>query len=253
MLNKASARRDDLRNASILEVIVAIIIVLVIFIYSNSLDFGDKIDALNATLNSLQDENEQLKEENRSFQASNLELERKLEDLKREAELLKKYVSASGEAGASIQELLDEVRRLTDENFILKQQLAQALASLKGSGIAGIDKPHCRLPVKDSSIRQKHRTLGQIAWSNQVLTFSIDSNLDEEKAILIPGIEELSSTESLSLSEFKAAAKLTWAHSRELVPECRYFVEVLIDRSAEMPLSTMLTIERYFYKTTTIL
>jgi uncharacterized protein YoxC len=249
MLNKASARRDDLRNASVLEVIVAIIIVLVIFIYSNNLDFGDKIDALYASIKGLQNKNKQLEQENSELRASNLQLEKELKELRREAELLKKYVSASGDAGASIQELLDQVRNLTDENSMLKQQLAQALVKLKGSGMGGIDKPHCRLPVTDPNIRQEHRILGQISWSNQALTFSIDSNLDREKAALIPGVEILSSSKSLSLDDFRSAANMTWSHSRQLEPECRYVVEVLVDPSAEMPLSTMLTIERYFYKT----
>ena len=60
MLGRADERKGDLRNASVLEVIVAIIIVLVIFIYSNDLDFANQKDILNTQISELRAEIDQL-------------------------------------------------------------------------------------------------------------------------------------------------------------------------------------------------
>ena len=50
IFGKAEERRGDLRNASVLEVIVAIIIVLVIFIYDQDKEFASTQAALQAQL-----------------------------------------------------------------------------------------------------------------------------------------------------------------------------------------------------------
>ena len=60
MKSRSNERKSDLRNASVLEIIVAIIIVLVILLHSNNIDFGDQIDELVQQIDSLRKENSAL-------------------------------------------------------------------------------------------------------------------------------------------------------------------------------------------------
>ena len=97
MLGKSQERKGDLRNASVLEVIIAVIIVLVIFIYSNDLDFADQVDAFQARIANLTNERDSLSERLRSKIYEIRELERANRELREENKFLREFVTADGD------------------------------------------------------------------------------------------------------------------------------------------------------------
>ena len=248
MLGKSQERKGDLRNASVLEVIIAVIIVLVIFIYSNDLDFADQVDAFQARIANLTNERDSLSEELRSKIYEIRELERANRELREENKFLREFVTADGDDISQVISVQERIVNLEDTVGILEDQLRSAQAALQKSGKGGIDKPFCRLPVADASIRQTHRFLGRVNWTSEGIIFSISEKLDPDEARLIPGVSELELNSPLSYTEFERSARLTYLDSRAKDPECRYFVEVIRDPQIDSPSSFLLLVERFFYK-----
>ena len=248
MLGKSQERKGDLRNASVLEVIIAVIIVLVIFIYSNDLDFADQVDAFQARIVNLTNERDSLSTELRSKISEIRELERANRELREENEFLREFVSADGDDISQVFSVQERILNLEDTVGILEDQLRSARSALQRSGKGGIDKPFCRLPVVDASIRQIHRYLGQVNWTSDGIIFSISEKLDPDEARLIPGVSELELNSPLTYTDFERSARLTYLDSRAKDPECRYFVEVVRDPKIDSPSSFLLLVERFFYK-----
>ena len=78
MQSRSNERKSDLRNASVLEIIVAIIIVLVILLHSNNLKFGNQIDDLVQQIDSLRQENSVLVNRLSDYQSQELKLQEEL-------------------------------------------------------------------------------------------------------------------------------------------------------------------------------
>lgn len=243
MHTRYDERKGDLRNASFLEVIVAVIIVLVIMLHSNSVDFAEQKDVLVNKIKSLSEENERLSLLVNDLKKLKRALEDENEELKRKNELYRKYVDASNFREAMVEENLT----LKDKVAVLESQLAAAKKKLKDVG-SGIDKPFCRLPVLDYTRRQTHKWLGRVSWSEQGIDFRIDPSLDPIEARNIPGVELLQSGSPLSSREFKAAARLAFDHSKEQNIECRYNVIIEVDPLIDPPSSFIILVETYFYK-----
>ncbi len=248
MLGKSQERKGDLRNASVLEVIIAVIIVLVIFIYSNDLDFADQVDAFQDRIASLIKERDAFSKDLKSKISENRKLEQTNKKLQEENEFLRQFVSADGEDGANLLALQKYVTELEDKVNIGEDQLAAARSALQASGKGGIDKPFCRLPVAEASLRQTHRFLGRVSWTDEGIVFSISDKLVPAEARLIPGVSELELYSPLSYAEFESSARLTYSDSRAKDPECRYFVEIMRDPKVDAPSSFLLLVERFFYK-----
>jgi len=248
MQRKSDERKGDLRNASVLEVIVAIIIVLVILLHSNNLKFANQKDALNQKIIELTDRNDKLQKLVSELKKEKRKLTKKVKDLESRIEVLKKYVDANAIGGTVVSDLLDNLRKLEDENAILKEKVTAVLKKLKDDGKGGVDKPFCRLPVLDNSIRQKHKWLGQITWTENGIIFVIDDRLDKDAARLIPGVYDLEAGSPLSRNSFKNAAQLAFADSKRQDPECRYNMIVKVDPKVDPPSSFILLVEAYFYK-----
>ena len=73
MLPKSEERRTDLRNVSVMEVIIAVILILMVVIYQKDIDlleFGNDRTELQLTLQKVSDQNKELSEENRQLNAS---------------------------------------------------------------------------------------------------------------------------------------------------------------------------------------
>jgi regulator of replication initiation timing len=246
MLRRAEERKGDLRNASVLEVIVAIIIVLVIFIYSNDLEFASQKDILNAQIQELRAETKSLKGELSDATREINELTKTNETLTRENELLRKFVDETAIGVDAIAKLGEKIEQQEDELGMLGDQLADAERKLKDQGKGGVDKPFCRLPVLDQSQRQTYRYLGQVRWSAQGIIFEISPKLDKGEARQIPGIEALESNSPLDDENFEKFAALAFEYSKAADPECRYVVTVALD--VDPPSSAMFMLEQYFYK-----
>lgn len=248
MLGKSQERKVDLRNASVLEVIIAVIIVLVIFIYGNDLDFADQVDAFQDRIAMLIKERDGLSKDLKSKISENRALKKTNRELREENDFLRQFVSADSEDGSELLALQKYITELEDKVSILEEQLAAARSALQNSGKGGIDKPFCRLPVADTSLRQIHRFVGQVSWTTDGIVFSISDKLDLDEARLIPGVLELELSSPLSYADFERSARLTYLDSRAKDPECRYFVEVIRDPQIDAPSSFLLLVERFFYK-----
>jgi regulator of replication initiation timing len=246
MLGRADERKGDLRNASVLEVIVAIIIVLVIFIYSNDLDFANQKDILNTQISELRAEIDQLGADLGQAQRKINTLTKENKDLSRENELLKKFVDENAGGIEILENFVEANRDLEDKLGMVEDQLADAENKLKAQGKSGVDKPFCRLPVLNDSQRQTYRYLGQVRWSDTGIHFELSPKLDKTKARQIPGVEDLEKKSPLDNQAFERYAALTFKHSRASEPECRYVVTVVLE--VDPPSSDMFMLEQYFYK-----
>lgn len=245
MLGRANERKGDLRNASVLEVIVAIIIVLVIFIYSNDLDFANEKDLWNKQISELRAELDVLTADLRDAESTINALTKANKDLSRENELLKKFVNDGAEGAEMMDKLAKENGVLKDKLGMTEDQLASAETKLRAQG-KGVDKPFCRLPVLDDSKRQTYRYLGQVRWSDDGIHFELSPRLDKAKARQIPGVAALEKESPLDNKAFERYAALTFEQSKDNDPECRYVVTVQMD--VDPPSSAMFMLEQYFYK-----
>lgn len=242
MHSRYDERKGDLRNASFLEVIIAVIIVLIILLQSNSLKFSEQEDLLRNQIKALSEEKEKLSSVISKLKKENRSYKNEIEELNRKIELYKKYVDTG-----NFQDTVKENLILKDKVALLEDQLASAKNKLKSIG-SGIDKPFCRLPVIDYSSRQSHKWLGRISWSDQGINFKLDPALDFEKAKGIPGVQLLLDGSPLSNNQFRAAAELAYEHSVEQDIECRYNVIIEVDPKVDPPSSFIILVERYFYK-----
>lgn len=242
MHSRHDERKGDLRNASFLEVIIAVIIVLVILLQSNSIKFSEQEDLLRNQIKTLSEEKERLSSAIKKLKKENRSYKDEIEELSRKIELYKKYVDTS-----NFQDAVNENLILRDKVALLEDQLASAKNKLKAIG-SGIDKPFCRLPVLDYGSRQSHKWLGRVSWSDQGINFKLDPALDVEKAKDIPGVQLLLDGSPHSNQQFRAAAKLAFDHSVEQDIECRYNVIIEVDPKVDPPSSFIILVETYFYK-----
>jgi hypothetical protein len=253
MKSRSNERKSDLRNASVLEIIVAIIIVLVILLHSNNIDFGDQIDELVQQIDSLRKENSALIKELSEQKSQNAEMQEDITALREKIIFYENMLSSEKDAAEIIEKLAAENARLeaikdslVEKIGILESQLAIAIKKLKDEGKSGIDKPFCRLPVLDDQQRQKHKWLGQISSGEGGIYFSVDPKLDKTEAFKIPGVRMLVLGSPLNNQEFIRAARLAFSHSKQRDPECRYNVQIKVGPNE--PASFILLIEKYFYK-----
>ncbi|MDB2533999.1 hypothetical protein N9X41_04740 [Porticoccaceae bacterium] len=241
MFGRYDERKGDLRNASFLEVIIAVIIVLVILLQSNNIKFSEQEDLLRKQIKIISDENERLDSVIKKLEKDNRAQKREIEDLSRKIDLYKKYLDPK------FADAVSENLVLEDKVALLEDQLAAAKKKLVAVG-SGIDKPFCRLPVLDHSTRQNHKWLARVSWSDQGIEFKLDNALDEVKAKDIPGVGLLLEGSPLSNKQFQAAAELAFKHSVRQDIECRYNVIIEVDPKIDPPSSFIILVETYFYK-----
>ena len=77
MLPKAEERQTDLRNTSIMEVILAVIIVLLLVVYTKDVEIGNLKEDYERTIADLQKENRTLQDENKRLKSENFKLKEK--------------------------------------------------------------------------------------------------------------------------------------------------------------------------------
>ena len=134
ILDKAQERKSDLRNTSVMEVIIAVILVLLVFVYNNEIEF------LNSTA-TLTLENKELKDKVILLETTLKELKQKIRKLEKHIksleEDLKQYIELAEGAGVAqdrLQEAYDKLekdfRKLERENKILRT----TIKSLPGKG-----------------------------------------------------------------------------------------------------------------------
>ena len=248
MLGKSQARKEDLRNTSVIEVIVAIIIALVVLIYGNDLDFATQKDAFQDRIATLLQEIESIKNELADLKKENLVLKKQNDELIRKNELLRQYVDAAAGQDEENRSLAERLLELEDKNAMLEDQLSKAIKKLKAAGKpTGLDKPFCRLPVVDPAMRQSHKWLGSVRFESSQIFFDISPLVDEKLAREIPGVEQLADLSPHTKSDFEKFADKANKHSRKQNPECRYFVEITLDPETT-PAGLPLLVEKFFYR-----
>ena len=82
MLPKAEERQTDLRNTSIMEVILAVIIVLLLIVYTKDVQIGELKKDYEHTIADLQKENSTLRDKNKRLISEKSKLIREVKDLK---------------------------------------------------------------------------------------------------------------------------------------------------------------------------
>ena len=133
MQRRSDERKSDLRNVSVLEMIIAIIIVLVILLHGNNLKFGDDIDQLVKKINYLTDENIALQKKIAIFETSESDFQRKLLELREKIALYKDIMSEDNDATKIISTLKLENLKLSNANDNLKEKIAVLDDQLKGN------------------------------------------------------------------------------------------------------------------------
>lgn len=298
MISKAEERKSDLRNTTVMEVILAVIIVLLCFIHMKDQDLfktKNSLSVLTEKINEQEIEIKKLTQENTDLKKDKRKLEDAIESLKAQNERLKKMISKFGGSGGfdalqkaydeledkyqklqlkvaelkreneelkeenkllraqnlnlmlktgSIdtekQDLIDEIVQLKTEITELKRQLEALKKIAQPNGIGGIDKPRCK--VDD-------RKLSVIAHLDKVgnrYSFNLKGDDKQKNELMqIPGINELSTSVSFTLSQFKTHARRVNGFALKQDPQCVFYISFDPD---QMRGSEIKVFERYFYK-----
>lgn len=143
MINKVEERKSDLRNTTVMEVILAVIIVLLCFIYLKDQDLfaiKDSVAILEKKISEQSQEIQNLEIENTKLKKENRQLEKELSDAKMRIEQLKLMISAQPDGDAKnriddlttkVRELKSEIEKLREDNQKLKQENEKLISDNK--------------------------------------------------------------------------------------------------------------------------
>lgn len=138
MINKAEERKSDLRNTTVMEVILAVIIVLLCFIYLKDKDLfaiKDSVAILETKVSKQAIKIEELERENQKITKENRKLKKELEKEKELVKQLKQMISAKPTIGNMQNQIIDltaelnklklDNQKLATDNQKLKQENKQ--------------------------------------------------------------------------------------------------------------------------------
>jgi hypothetical protein len=143
MINKVEERKSDLRNTTVMEVILAVIIVLLCFIYLKDQDLFAIKDSVAILENKISEQSQKIKIleiENTELKKENRRLEKELSDAKTRIKQLKLMISSHPDGDAKnrlddlttkVNELKSEIEKLRKENKNLKQKNQKLIADNK--------------------------------------------------------------------------------------------------------------------------
>ena len=284
MISKAEERKSDLRNTTVMEVIIAVILILMIFIYSQSRDnkglkeelFNSK-SILNDKIKKLEEKNLKNKKEIYKLTIENKKLKRNLKEKEDEIKQLEQFIGKGGSETTllklRIKKLKEDIKRL--ELIISKLKLDAAFS--KNNLSVGIlkdkfndlqikyqllIKENKRLKRKvnildgDGGGSDKPRckiSLGEIDFLANISKkmdgkFSVeiigDTTLRDTIRKELPGIDF--NYGSFSRQEFANFANKLYKWGERQPEKCRFYVKV--DRKKINTLDDIDFIGRYFYK-----
>ncbi|WP_415390281.1 hypothetical protein [Porticoccus sp. Uisw_050_02] len=236
MNSRSEERKSDLRNTTVMEVILAVIIVLLCFIYMKDTDLVRTIDSFDI----LQEKSKNQKKEIKNLADSNLELKKQNADIVKKVDLqasqirrLKKMITAS-QGGTNYHE------DLAAENNLLREEIEHLNRTTLVAGRGGIDKPRCSVGKKQLS------AIGHIIKTGDRYGFSLRGDSEQKSALMVvPGIKGLIDSTPFTLSEFKYYAQRIHSFTLEQSPQCIFYVSFNLD---QMTGSEIKMFERYFYK-----
>ena len=245
MFSRAEERKSDLRNTTVMEVIVAVIVVLLFVIYFKDSKFKEQTAFYAAEVARLEI---QLRDETKKvleLRRENRELKDKIERLDAQVARLKKIIGGKG--GATASDLLREIASLENKLKFAEAEIDRLRSEIRRlqdpiDGKGGKDKPRCRISFGEVQY------LADIYWLNGRYRFVTDGSdtVVEAKEVEIPGVRELSSAGWVSPTQFKRWAKVVdnWGDSQS--PQCIFYVRIHLND--QMSAKDVNLIERYFYK-----
>lgn len=220
MQSKAEERKNDLRNTTVLEVILAIIIILLCVVYIKDIN-----------LKGTDAENEELKIKIEELIAENFRLSDENRGLKKEIREFKNEINR----------LKRKIKRLTPlrPGQTAEEEIETKAEDSTDSG-GGVDKPSCLFEGEEraffADVNEKE---GLIEF---VQTGSI---VNRTKVLRIPGAKELFTQGPITFDRFELIARDIFAHGQESKPSCVYFIKINPDQWHGSKLKIF---ERYFYK-----
>lgn len=255
MINKSSDRKSDLRNASVLEVIIAVILILIIFIFfqGETISGYEKLDV----------EIQKLKKQLAKKDSELVRLGSEVARLKAELEYYKGIAQcATPEECDLVLEGIDLAKKIAEleiENANLKNKIAQLeeIFQGKGDGIVKVPgSPPCQLDASNPKIRF-HGLIGvsasgwrfepKLSFANPGIT---DLRLDElgNRLLEQQGLKDLiqtSRTKYLTNDEFQKFGNMAYRQSEKL--GCRYYVRYIDNDFVQK--EQLQIMERFFYIT----
>ena len=244
MFSRADERKSDLRNTTVMEVIVAVIVVLLFVIHFKETKFKEQAAVYAAQVEQLKKELSAKKDELSDLKKINKAFEIRIEALNAQVERLMELLGGGGNGDVKkllkrIEELELKNNLLVAQNERLKSQIKKMQADTDGQG--GRDKPICSISVGEIPV------IGTVLWQNNRFQFNTIGP-DALSRILkkeVPGIAEFEKAGSMSRAEFRrwGAVIEKWRNSQD--PQCIFYVNI---KRNGMTLEDQDLIERYFYK-----
>lgn len=233
MHTKVEERKNDLRNTTVLEVILAVIIILLCVVYIKDAEQKTIEQSYIKRLSELQSENSILKEEIKYFREENKKLKDEVERLERK---IKRYRPRSPGETSALDNAINEITKLEAK----LRQLNSKLNANNQKGKGGVDKPSCL--TEDGKIEY----FADIIKKQQSFQFIPTGTTRIQNQVLdIPGAAELFAKDAISLEELQQFGKRIFTHGQNSSPSCVYFVKLDPNKWSGGELKIL---ERYFYK-----
>ncbi len=245
MFSRVEERKSDLRNTTVMEVIVAVIVVLLFVIYFKDSNFKEQsafyvseVSRLEALLKAETQKVRELRREKNDYKDRIVNLEAQVERLKK---LIRPNKGIDpNEFIKMIDELENKLKFANAEIERLKSEIKRLQDPADGKG--GKDKPRCRISFGEVQY------LADVYWRNGQYRFVTDGSASVVKAKEdeIPGVRKLSNANWISPNQFKRWATVidNWGDSQ--TPECIFYVKIHLND--QMSAKDVNLIERYFYK-----
>ena len=233
MQAKVEERKNDLRNTTVLEVILAVIIILLCVVYIKDTEKKSIEKNYIERLFELQSENSVLKNEIRNLREENRELKKEVERLERK---IKRYRPRNPGEATALEKAEKEIKDLE----MKIQQLNSQLKPNNVTGKGGVDKPSCL--IEDGKIEY----FADIIKKQQAFQFLPTGSTSNQKQVLgVPGASSLFEKDTISLEELQKFGKRIFTHGQNSSPSCVYFVRLNPNKWSGGELKIL---ERYFYK-----
>ena len=230
---KVEERKNDLRNTTVLEVILAVIIILLCVVYTKQIEIKTLEKNHAQQILDLQSENAKLYAEVRNLKRENNKLKDEIKRLERK---IKRYKPKSPGEASALEKAEQEIKTLQEKLDKLNNQLDPSQREGKG----GVDKPSCLIE------NGKIGYFANIVKKGNEFKFSLTgSTTNKIKVMTVPGARELFAKGQITLSELQQFGKLAFDHGRETSTPCVYFVKLDPNNWSGGEIKKL---ERYFYK-----
>lgn len=242
MHSKVEERKNDLRNTTVLEVILAVIIILLCVVYMKDVDIKTLEKSNEAKILELTNENNLLIEKNRALEKENRQLKKEVKRLERKIKRLVPLRPGEKSRTDAYEKIIEELERQIEQ---LKLKIALVEAS-KGrlpksdDGKGGRDKPSC---LKENG---KIQYFAEVSRKGNLFVFSPTGSVSNQSTVAqVPGATALFSGSAITLDKFKRESRRVFKHGQSSNPSCVYYVK--LDPSEWLG-SELKTLEQYFYK-----